>query len=96
MKLQTLECPNCGGSIHVEEGRSTCFCTYCGKQIAVDDGTVHIRYTDDARIREAEVNEKIELEKLRHDEKDKAGFTKMLVIMFVIFTVILLFMRMTR
>ena len=62
MKLIRLECPHCGGMLSVREDETTVTCSYCGKQVAVDDEvkrsetTVHIK--DEAKIREAQLNEK--------------------------------------
>ena len=38
VNLRTLECPNCGASIYIAEKQASVFCSYCGKQMAFDDG----------------------------------------------------------
>lgn len=66
----SLKCPECGANISVEAGRKECFCTYCAAKIIIDDGsTTHTyRKVDEARIKEAEVSEKIRLKELLLEE----------------------------
>lgn len=73
MKLTRITCPSCNAEINLDvTNRKTVFCSYCGSQIAIDDGnrtftrninvnksvTVHKVYTDEARIEEARAFEK--------------------------------------
>lgn len=37
MKLKVLKCPECRANIEIEEGRNSCFCTYCGCKIILDE-----------------------------------------------------------
>ena len=37
MKLKVLKCPECRANIEIEEGRTSCFCSYCGCKIIIDD-----------------------------------------------------------
>ena len=64
MKVVANNCPNCQAPID-ERSR---FCSHCGTQIEVADEAVHMKYTyqkvDDARIKEADVREKIRLKEL--------------------------------
>ena len=57
MKLVPFVCPSCGGQIQVPPDRKTCFCTYCGTQIALDDGTqtINIHHFDEAELRRIEL-----------------------------------------
>lgn len=78
MKLKSFNCPNCGASIQIPEGKDSFFCTYCGSQIQIDDGKITIdlnaninlnqKYTDVARLKELELREK-ELERQELAEK---------------------------
>ena len=59
MKVISLKCPECGASLSIEEGRTQCFCQYCGTKIMLDDErsyTKTIHTIDDAKIRQAEIN----------------------------------------
>lgn len=37
MKLKVLKCPECRANKEIEEGRTSCFCSYCGCKIIIDD-----------------------------------------------------------
>lgn len=37
MKLKVLKCPECRANLEIEEGRTSCFCQYCGCKIILDD-----------------------------------------------------------
>ena len=64
MKVLTLTCPQCGGNL----AESSKFCPCCGTPVMVDDSSAKQKITyqqvDDARIREADVHEKIRLKEL--------------------------------
>lgn len=36
MELHTLKCPNCDGSLEIEDGIDTFFCKYCGQKIILE------------------------------------------------------------
>jgi len=78
MKLTAVVCPSCGAKIQVKAGIPFCFCTYCGTQIHLDDGsTTHThRKVDEARIREAELNAMLELKKMELAEKRRQDSKK--------------------
>ena len=61
VKLVELSCPSCGASIQVGADRKECFCSFCGAKAILDDGSVTTHIIDEAKIREAEANEKIKL-----------------------------------
>ena len=78
MKTVAMSCPKCNASIDAE----TKFCSHCGTAVVIDDEAMRMKYTyqqvDDARIREADVQEKIrlkeleiELIKLQHETQQK-------------------------
>lgn len=78
MELKSLNCPNCGASIQIPDGKNSFFCTYCGSQIHIDDGKITIdlnaninlnqKFTDVARLRELDLQEK-ELERKDNEER---------------------------
>lgn len=37
MKLRVLKCPECRANLEIEEGRTFCYCQYCGCKIILDD-----------------------------------------------------------
>ncbi|MBQ6991103.1 MAG: hypothetical protein IJN58_08600 [Clostridia bacterium] len=75
MKVISLKCPECNATLSIEGDRKYCFCQYCGTKILIDDGsTTHTyRKVDEARIREADIQEKIRLRELMLEEKKFAA-----------------------
>ena len=81
MKMYQLTCPSCGATVEIEQDRKSMFCTYCGRQIYVDDGikrieitkniNYHKTYTDEAKIRENERKERIQLKQMEYEDKEK-------------------------
>lgn len=74
MKVISLKCPECNASLSIEEGRTQCFCQYCGTKILLDDGsTTHTyRKIDEARLKEAEVR----LRELEIEQEEKRANRK--------------------
>lgn len=67
MKTVALTCPNCGAQIQMPDGRTRCFCTYCGTQVVLDDEGVHVHvHTHD----EAELK-RLEFEREQDEEDDQ-------------------------
>ena len=93
MKVVVKSCPNCRAPID-EQSR---FCSHCGTHVEFDDDTMSMKYTyqkvDDARIREADVREKIRLKeleiealKLQSEVQQKNSILKMkLIVLFGFF-----------
>ena len=76
MTIQTisLSCPGCGASLKVSSDRESFFCEYCGQKIYVSDSNHQkctYRKVDDARIREADVQEAIRLRKMQDESRQK-------------------------
>lgn len=80
MKMISMKCPECKANLDIEEGRKYCFCTYCGTKIMIDDGSKTFTYkkVDEARIKEAEIDERIRLKELEI-EKSKLGLRQWLI-----------------
>lgn len=76
MKVIGIHCPYCGGNIKfdIDIGNKQCFCIHCGQQIILDDEVIRTEHTertvDEARIHEANVNERIRLKELAFKEKE--------------------------
>ena len=80
-----MKCPSCGADIQIPEGKSLFFCTFCGTQIHVEDGTIHVeitknvnienRYVNAARMRELELQEqeRLRIEQQQLEEKKLAA-----------------------
>ena len=88
-----MTCPKCGGAIQPPLGQNQCFCVYCGTPLHIDDGsqTLIYRKVDETRIREAEIDERLELARMELDEKRRPGrikLTAFLAIILVSFTIL--------
>ena len=46
MKIKSLKCPECGANLEIEEGRSFCFCQYCGCKIMLDEEKHEYTYNE--------------------------------------------------
>lgn len=81
MRMYQLKCPACGASIEVERNRDSCFCSYCGTKVYVDDEThrveitknirYHKIYTDEAKIRKIESEERMQERRFAAKEKER-------------------------
>lgn len=89
VKFISIKCPECGAKLDVEEGRKEFFCTYCGTKIIMQNDNEYIyRKIDEAKIKRAEADEKVELKKLELLEKQRIADEKAKQIK-IFFTVIL-------
>ena len=74
-----LTCPSCGANLSIdnETSREYAFCEYCGTRIALQDKpATTVRYIDEARIREAELNAQIRLKELELESNSAAQYEK--------------------
>lgn len=81
-----MTCPKCGGAIQPPLGQNHCFCVYCGTPLHIDDGsqTLIYRKVDETRIREAEIDERLELARMELDEKRRPGRIKLTAFLAII------------
>ena len=94
-------CPQCGGRLEVERGRQNCFCTYCGAKVEIGNNASYTyRKVDEARIREADVEEQIRIKELELESKRETSryrlikiWVIMLIVIAVLAVIILLFDR---
>lgn len=59
INLISLKCPECGATLHVEEDRKECFCSYCGNRVIVqneNEKTININkhIVDETEIKKIE------------------------------------------
>ena len=78
-----LVCPKCGGAIQVPEGQRQCYCTFCGTALQIDDGSQTLLYckVDETRIREAELRNSLERERMALEEARRPGRTKAMIVL---------------
>ena len=99
MKTISVKCPDCGAVLELEEGRTVYYCQYCGAKVLLDDEADRHVYVDEARIKEAEVKEKIRLKELelelekRNDEKKSKAFKIKASIVAIVIAVILMLIK---
>lgn len=110
MKMYQLNCPACGATVEIEQDRKSCYCSYCGSKIYMDDGVkrveitkninYHKTYTDEARIRESEAQERMQDKKYAADKekwerkeksKSKAALRSFLVVAIAVVVYLLVF-----
>lgn len=77
LKFNSVKCPECGATLQIEDGRTKLFCSYCGSQIIVTNENEYIyRHIDEAKIKEAELNQTVNLKKLEIIERKRAAAEK--------------------
>lgn len=86
IKPHKLTCPNCEANLSVDAELKQCFCQYCGTKIIIDDGsTTHTyRKVDEARIKEAEAQQLVELKKLELEEQKRKDKNRLILIIICI------------
>lgn len=81
-RLIPIKCQSCGSDLEVPADAKTLFCMYCGTKFALDDGSASFtfRSVDEARIREAEIRERLEVRKMeRADQRRKTTIKAVLI-----------------
>ena len=98
MKLNKLNCPNCGGRLDmkINNNTSSIYCPYCGQPFRVDSEkneftynknvNIHKRYTDDAAIVR-------EINKDRKDKRDNRMFIVCMVMVMGVIVVLSMLMN---
>lgn len=70
IRLNSLKCPECAATISIEEGRTQCFCSYCGAKIAITNENEFVyRNVDEADIKRAETDRIVKLRQIKFFEK---------------------------
>lgn len=87
----SIKCPNCGATLYEDPSRKELYCSYCGGRLLLQNQNEHIyRYIDEAKLKEVEANEKIQMRNLElldqmriDDEKAYKERRKYGLIMFI-------------
>ena len=95
MKLISIRCPNCGGEIKANTEKEKLTCGYCHTEFLLDDevkrSETHHIYTDEAKIKKAEIDKEIELKKLEIESKKlDMEKTKRKTYVIIVFTLIII------
>ena len=84
-KIISVECPNCGAILKIEDNRRQAFCSYCGIKLPIYNDNEYIyRHIDEAEIKNAETElivrmKQMELMEKRLDYERKARTRKTLI-----------------
>ena len=91
--LVPLTCPKCGGQISVPNDVTKCFCSFCGTQIIIDDGstTVHVHNYDEVEMKRLEL-EQARLEKEEKRQAELAEYRKKWRILLIVYIAIMFVM----
>lgn len=73
VKLVSATCPNCAANLEVPNDRKIVYCTHCGSQVIVDDGSYTVTHhnIDEAKVIAAKAAGERKLERQRASEKRK-------------------------
>ena len=70
ISLISVKCPDCGHALHVEEGRTQAFCSYCGSKIIINNENEYVfRHIDEAAIKISDNETKVKLQELEAEKK---------------------------
>ena len=77
IKFISIKCPECGATLDIEEGRRQIFCSYCGTRVMVQNDNEYIyHHIDEAQIKQAEVNQEVQLRRMEIIERKLAAAEK--------------------
>lgn len=66
VKMIPLTCPSCGATLEVRNDTKTCFCTYCGTKLLIDDGSKTVTINKNVNINNTNTYvDQAELEKIK-------------------------------
>ena len=69
IRFYAVKCPDCGATLDIEEGRKQLFCSFCGANVIVTNENEYIyREIDEARIKEAEIEQAIRIKELEMEQ----------------------------
>ena len=94
MEVRKFSCPHCGASINIEGDKKTFFCTYCGGQVIVDDGTrktIHeetINYNVNSDVKKERINTINDIAAVQTAKNE--GFLNKYKFLFIIATTVVL------
>lgn len=72
IKFTSVKCPECGAILPMEEGRTQIFCSYCGNKIIMTNENEYIyRKVDEAKMKQAETDQIIQMKKMEIIEKKR-------------------------
>lgn len=85
-KVRAYTCPNCGSSVNGAEGE-TVRCSYCNSVLHIDDGIIRVKITDEAKIRQAELQSQKYHDDMKLYKEESAKWTKNMITAIVAFLI---------
>lgn len=77
LRFVSIKCPECRASLDVEEGRKQIYCSYCGTHVLIENDNEYVyRYIDEAKIKQAEVDQVVQIKKLEIMERKRVEAAK--------------------
>ena len=76
-RITQICCPKCGARTSIDYEKNRCFCTYCGTELIVEEGTNTITYNatyrkiDEARITESRNQKEIIFKQFEEQHKNE-------------------------
>lgn len=69
MKIVSMNCPHCGGTVKITDDQKSCICPFCDSALTIDDGKFHI--VDEAKIKEIDFEQQKYQDEQQKEEKRK-------------------------
>lgn len=69
MKIVSMNCPHCGGTVRITDDQNSCICPFCDSALTIDDGKFHI--VDEAKIKEIDFEQQKYQDEQQKEEKRK-------------------------
>ena len=69
MKIKSLKCPECGAHLEIDEGRTSCYCQYCGCKLILDDEKQECTINKNININRT--TRQIDAAKILHEEYEE-------------------------
>ena len=77
MNMNDMKCPACGADLEVKEGRTFCYCQYCGTKVMLQNENEYVyRHIDEAGLRRAETERMVRMKELEVEEEQRKNRKK--------------------
>ena len=77
VKVNQVKCPSCGADLEIEEGRTSCFCSYCGTKVQIQNENEYVyRHIDEAGLKRAETERMVRMKELEIEEEKRKNRKK--------------------
>lgn len=92
VKMVPLTCPKCGANLEARSDIKTCFCTYCGAKLLIDDGSKTVTINKNVNINKVTRDDtKIEETRIKERSFNKSLIT-LAAVLIVLYTLVILYL----